>query len=86
MKVSRRPNTTLFEFACDTEGELGIFEDNEGRVSFLQITDVYVRACYGKDPLTVDDLTAYQHFYQSFYRNAQSYLGRFAYCRKFFFL
>ena len=86
MKVSRRPNTTLFEFACDTEGELALFEDNEGRVSFLQLTDVYVRACYGKDPLTVEDLAAYQQFYQAFYRNAQSYLGRFAYCRKFFFL
>ncbi len=86
MKVKRRPNSTLFEFACDTEGELGIFEDNEGRASFLQLTDVYVRACYGKDALTVEDLAAYHHFYQNFYRSAQTYLGRFAYCRKFFFL
>jgi len=82
MKINKPPEYTLLEFAARAHPTLERF-DAPG-ASFRELTDIYVKSCYGTEPVMGEEVTKYCRFHEKFYANCRAYLGGFRYTVKFF--
>lgn len=79
---AKAPTMTLVDYARLTAHPLEPFAA-EG-VTFVQLTDIYLRTFYGGVAPAPQDVAAFQMFYQPFYKNLRREMGLFRYVRKFF--
>lgn len=84
MKIKKAPEDTPYQFVEKAESSLQHFTA-EG-ADFQKLTDLFVRASYGKEEITDKDFKGYLNFHQAFYKNCREYLGKFKYILKFFYL
>lgn len=75
---------TLYEYADNMEYEMELFI-TEG-ISFLDLTDIYVRTVYGGGQATDKDMEAYLKFYHAFDQNMIREFGKMYYIRKFLWI
>jgi hypothetical protein len=82
LKIDKSEADTLFEFvrrATPTLGQFGV-----AGVGFGDLTDIYVKSCYGSEPVSGEEVESYREFHGSFYKNCRAYLGGFMYMVRFF--
>lgn len=84
MKIPKRASETPYEFCQRERSGLRLFR--AGDISFEDITDIYVRAKYGRQPVSGEDRQRYLTFHREFFRNCRKYLGKLKYIIKFFIL
>lgn len=84
MKIIKAPEDTLFQFVEKAAGPLQHFEA-EG-ADFKRLTEIFVRASYGREEISDPEFNRYLSFHQVFYKNCRQYLGRLKYILKFFYL
>jgi hypothetical protein len=82
IKVKKPPEDTLLEFMERTRPILERFDAPDA--SFRDLTDIYVRSCYGTEPATGEEVAKYRRFHEKFYANCRAYLGGFGYTVRFF--
>jgi hypothetical protein len=82
IKVRKPPEDTLFEFAERTRPILERFDAPEA--SFRDLTDIYIKSCYGTESATGEEVAKYRRFHDKFYANCRAYLGGFGYTIRFF--
>ncbi|MDR3225480.1 MAG: DUF4129 domain-containing protein [Clostridiales Family XIII bacterium] len=82
IKIDKPPEYTLLEFAERAQPTLERF--NAPGSSFRELTDIYVKSCYGKEPVIGEEVRRYFRFHEMFYSNCRAYLGGFGYMVRFF--
>ncbi len=82
--IKRSDWATPYEFADAVEHETSHFSVNETNTNFSLLTLIFVKADYGIEPLSVDDVVAYHGFYRSFFKNCRAYVGLRRYIFLFF--
>ncbi|MDO4183087.1 MAG: DUF4129 domain-containing protein [Coriobacteriia bacterium] len=82
MGLRRPENMTLLEYALASRQNMAPFAQGTRGVDFLALTLAYQRACYAAGSATEADGTLFESFYQAFYKNARTYVGK----RKWLFL
>jgi hypothetical protein len=82
MKIRRAPDATLYQFVRDASPALKRFASQGA--DFGELTQIYVKSCYGEEPASGEEVEKYRSFHQVFYKNCLGYLGRFSYMVRFF--
>lgn len=84
IKMARKDSETPYEFCQREKSRLRMFR-SEG-ADFDDITDIFVRTKYGRQPVSDEDMKRYLSFHKVFYRNCRKHLGNVKYIIKFFIL
>ncbi len=84
MGLPHAASATPYEYAVLRSPELESFTANDARANFALLTHVYVKASYGREPLTEGELVAVDAFWRAFFANCRARLGRGRYLRLFF--
>lgn len=80
----RKPeNHTLLEYARNMEHEMQAFSDGDD--TFSELTDIYCRTVYGRQPVSDREYQMFVRFYRNFRRNLRRETGFFRFLVKYFF-
>lgn len=83
LKIRKRDDQTLDEFAQATKGSLASFCVNDQQVEFSDVAGIYSKAVYGHAQPTEDELDKVKSFYNGFYRAFAELSGKPRYCLRF---
>ncbi len=84
LKIRKAPEETPLEFSRRAEPYMGAF--NEGSEGFPALTEIFVKARYGNQPVEPGEHASYLEFHRMFYKRCRKHLGSFKYICKFFIL
>ena len=73
---------TLLEYAFDFQERLDRFSVYD--VSFLRLTQIYLKMVYGYQKISYDEYELFHDFYTEFHKNLRNEMGSFRYYLKFF--
>lgn len=83
MKVERPTTLTPMEFALSSQRNLAQFAEDTGGVSFVRMTDIYQRVCFGGQTPTTQELDDMKNYYNAFFKNAYLYSGKLKWIYRF---
>ncbi|MGI6031920.1 MAG: DUF4129 domain-containing protein [Coriobacteriales bacterium] len=80
----RKPESlTPMEFALASANQLEPYVDLTTKTDFLQVTLAYMRAGYGDERATKEDLKRVKSYYRTFYKNVSKQVGKVKWLWKF---
>ena len=75
MKIKKPEYLTPLEFAVGFRQTMQPFTRNTGGVDFVEITGLYMDACYGDGQVDPEDYERVKSYYRAFFKNAREYVG-----------
>lgn len=81
--IKKPESLTPMEFALASASQLEPYADAKTQTDFLQVTLAYMRAGYGEEASTQEDLERVKQYYRTFYKRVAKQVGKVKWIWKF---
>lgn len=81
--VRKEASLTPMEFALGSQRAMQPYAQGTGGVDFVHVTDVYQRACYGGQEVSLEERDEVVRYYRAFFKNACRHVGKLRWAWKF---
>lgn len=83
LKLLKPDGLTPMEFALAARKAMRPFAEGTGGADFVEVTEVYQRACYSGRPVTEEEYGRVKGYYRAFFKNARRHTGNLKWIWKF---